>query len=159
MLILPHQQVSLQNRASSGQMRQSVSVYFGDCLLQIYFFLLIFFISACGEKELSFNHQSSFLLEEENNSLFIANESDNSIAFLSGIVEENKKVLEENKKVLEEKEKVLEEKYKALEENKKALEEKNRLIQELAQTLLSAGLPIAEVSKKTGLSPEELERL
>ncbi|MCP5500348.1 MAG: hypothetical protein H7A25_10625 [Leptospiraceae bacterium] len=70
---------------------------------------------------------------------------DNSIAFLTGIVEEKEKALEENKKALEEKD--------------KALEEKNRLIQELAGTLLSAGLPIVEVSKKTGLSTEELERL
>ena len=67
--------------------------------------------------------------------------------------------LDKRDKVLEEKNKVLEEKDKVLEEKDKALEEKNQLIYDVVILLKRNWVSSEDISEKTGLSLEVIERL
>ncbi|MCP5502857.1 MAG: hypothetical protein H7A25_23355 [Leptospiraceae bacterium] len=80
-------------------------------------------------------------------------------------IEQNKKALAEKDKTLAENKKALDEKDKTLEENRKAIEEKDRALEQskramldFAKILKKSGMSISEISQKTGLSQEELER-
>ncbi|MCP5501755.1 MAG: hypothetical protein H7A25_17765 [Leptospiraceae bacterium] len=102
--------------------------------------------------------QMAGVSEELRKKAEIENEIESSFKSMARQIQEREEAIEQKNKALEEKDKALEEKDKALEEKDKALEKSKNAMLDFAKILKKSGMPISEISQKTGLSQEELER-